>query len=419
MPLRPQDEVLIFSLPYFNDEYKMLTAEAEEDADGERVGDEEAKAVEEADEEKKEGRLDLIEEVVFRLQAQAKTPSETNVVTVAGDVRLPGKYPLLKSREISQVIDLAGGFEASAFLDRAEVTRLSFEADGTATLRTIPIPLAEILSGNSEFQLEPRDQIQIRRIPNWSYGDVVSITGSVMSPGDYPIAPGETLSSVISRANGLNQVSFPEGAILTKTSAKKREQEQIRKLVASIQRAEISKNRTRENEEADSGGRAGSGSRDELIELLLDKDVGGRVVIDLPAIIAGDPNADIQLQDGDSLFVPEFSNTVSVIGEVREPGTFRFQPERTLDDYIEYAAGASTRALVKEIYVVRANGGVERLAGRGSLLKFESRRDLGVRPGDTIVVPVNEDYQPSLTKYREVTTVVFNSIASLFPLLAL
>ena len=40
-------------------------------------------------------------------------------------------------------------------------------------------------------------------------------------------------------------------------------------------------------------------------------------------------------------------------------------------------------------------------------------------PGDTIVVPVNEDYQPTLTKYREVTTVVFNSIASLFPLFRL
>ena len=440
--LQAQDEVLIFSLPYFNDSYKALRESLEDSFEAgndkesiklreqdEILGQDTKKTrafsqflvdeESEEEEEEKEDRQDLIEEVVFRLQAQSKTPSETNLVTVSGDVRLPGTYPLLQSREISELIELAGGFEASAYLDRAEVTRLSFEADGAANLRTISIPLADILSGTSEFSLEPRDQIQIRRIPNWSYGDVVIISGAVVSPGDYPIAPGETLASILTRAGGLSQVAFAEGAILIKTSAKKREQEQIRKLVATIQRNEISRNRTRENEDNLANNQSDLTSREELIELLLDEDVGGRVVIDLPAILAGNESADIGLQAGDSLFVPEFSNTVSVIGEVREPGTFRFQQDRTINDYVEYAAGASTRALAKEIYVVRANGGVERLGGGRKLFKFDSTRNLDIRPGDTIVVPVNEDYQPTLTKYREVTTVVFNSIASLFPLFRL
>jgi polysaccharide export outer membrane protein len=275
-----------------------------------------------------------------------------------------------------------------------------------------------VLSGESEFELEARDQIQIKRVPNWSYGDVVEISGSVMFPGEYPIGPGESLSSILKRAGGLNQVAFAEGAILIKTSAKKREQEQIRKLVASIQRNEISRSRTRENEKNVSD-QSELASREELIDLLLDEDIGGRVIIDLPAILAGDSRADIQLQAGDSLFVPEFSDTVSVIGEVREPGTFRFQEARTVSDYVEYAAGASSRALIKSVYVVRANGGVERLGGGRSLLRFAPSREMSVRPGDTIVVPVNEDHQPALTRYREVTPVVFQSIASLFPLFRL
>jgi len=437
--LQAQDEVLIFSLPYFNDSYKALRENLEDGADGRSKkestnlsergeilrrerGEEGAFAqplVNEESEEAKEDRLDLIEEVVFRLQAQSRTPSETNLVTVTGDVRLPGTYPLLQGRKVFELIELAGGFEASAYLDRAEVTRLSYEADGTAMLRTISIPLGDILSGTSEFSLEPRDQIQIRRIPNWSYGDVVSLSGAVVSPGEYPIAPGETLFSILERAGGLSEVAFAEGAILIKTSAKKREQEQIRKLVANIQRNEISRSRTRENEDNLSNNQSEGSSREDMIDLLLDEDVGGRVVIDLPAILMGDEGADIGLQDGDSLFVPEFSNTVSVIGEVREPGTFRFQQDRTINDYVEYAAGASARALAKEIYVVRANGGVERSGGGIKLFKFDSTRSPGIRPGDTIVVPVNEDYQPVLTKYREVTTVVFNSIASLFPLFRL
>ena len=417
--LLPQDEVLVFSLPYFNESYKKLR---DDSLDLDEVGTIErgSREVEEVEkEEGEEDRRDLIDEVVFRLEAQAKTPSETSLVVVSGDVRLPGTYPLLKSREISQVIELAGGFEASAYLDRAEITRLSFEADGTAVSRTISIPLAEILDGENVFKLESRDQIQIRRIPNWSYGDSVAVTGAVVSPGEYPIAPGETLSSIVARAGGLNKVAFADGAILIKTSAKKREQEQIRKLVSTIQRSEISRNRTRESDAGASFSIAEITSREELLETLLDDDVGGRVVIDLSAIMAGDSGADIQLQSGDTLFVPEFSNTVSVIGEVREPGTFRFQQDKSANDYIEYAAGASTRALVKEMYVVRANGGVERLGDVRKLFKFDSTRASGIRPGDTIVIPVNENYQPTLAKYREVTTVVFQSIASLFPLFRL
>jgi protein involved in polysaccharide export with SLBB domain len=474
--LRPNDEVVIFSLPYANESYKKIQAladhtsrrlkgerqdlirdrlvkqsdgsyrvapivekssfntrqvrgqEKDREKDGESALEEGRRADFEAEfrnryeyevgNDEEEDRLDLIKEIVGRFEAQASSPSKTNIVTVNGDVRMPGTYPLLKSRRLGQLIALAGGFEASAFLDRAEVTRISLGADGIASLRTIVIPLKDVLSGKNEFELEPRDQIQIKRIPNWSYGDVVEISGSVMFPGEYPIGPGESLSSILVRAGGLNQVAFAEGAILIKTSARKREQEQIRKLVASIQRNEISRSRTREDEENVSS-QPQLASREELIDLLLDEDVGGRVVIDLPAILAGDMSADIQLQAGDSLFVPEFSNTVSVIGEVREPGTFRFQRDRTVNDYVEYAAGESTRALVKEIYVVRANGGVEMLGGGRKLFRFDSTRRLGVRPGDTIVVPVNEDYQPALTKYREVTTVVFNSVASLFPLFRL
>lgn len=439
--LKEQDELLVFTLPYFNASYKGLneavagdvSAQAGEKDDSppsmrdEMLGQEfsgedfftQLAMNKESEEGEIEDRQDLIEEVVFRLQAQSKTPSETNVVAVAGDVRLPGTYPLLEGRNLSDLIELAGGFETSAYLDSAEVTRLSFEADGSADLRTIAIPLGKILDGSSEFPLQARDQVQIRRIPNWSYGDAVTITGAVVSPGDYPIAPGELLSSILSRSGGLSEVAFAEGAVLIKTSVKKREQEQIRKLVSAIQRNEVSRNRTRENEDGPVGGQRDIVGSDDLTALLLDESVGGRVVIDLPAILFGDVDADITLQAGDTLYVPEFSNTISVIGEVREPGTFRFQEDRTVNDYIEYAAGASTRALTKEVYIVRANGGVERLGGGRKLFKFESTRKLGVRPGDTIVVPVNEDYQPTLTKYREVTTVVFQSIASLFPLFRL
>jgi len=139
----------------------------------------------------------------------------------------------------------------------------------------------------------------------------------------------------------------------------------------------------------------------------------------LPSILSGNLEADIQLEAGDSLFVPEFSNTMSVIGEVRQPGNFRFESDRSVADYLEFAAGTTVRADSKESYVVRANGSVQQVGLKKSLLSFSPVSIIALRPGDTIVVPVNEEYLPALSRYKEVSTVVFQSIASLYPLFRL
>jgi protein involved in polysaccharide export with SLBB domain len=273
------------------------------------------------------------------------------------------------------------------------------------------------VGADSEFQLQPLDRIRISRIPNWSYGDTVELSGSVVFPGSYPIVPGEMLSSVLGRAGGVAENGFPQGAILIKVEAKKREQEQLERLIASIQRNVLGQSQTREKE----GSLSGSDSKSDLefLEDVLTEEAVGRVVIDLPAILAGDADADIQLEAGDSLFVPEFNNTISVIGEVRQPGNFRYDSDRSVADYVDFAAGTTVRAETKETYVIRANGSVQRIAMKKSLLSFAPTGLGGLEPGDTIIVPVNEEYQPTLARYKEVSTVVFQSIASLYPLFRL
>ena len=404
--LQEKDEVLIFALPYLDESYQALV-----DATSEIQAEKEKS-------EKEGGEYDrakLIEQVVFRLEAQAKSPASTNVVDIAGDVRLPGKYPLLGDRSLNALIALAGGFENSAFLDEVEVTRLSFDARGSARIATFKVDLNTATV--DEFQLQPLDRVRVSRIPNWSYGDTVELTGSVVFPGGYPITPGEMLSSVLSRAGGIAENGFPQGAVLIKVEAKKREQEQLERLIASIQRNVLAQSQTREQESGVSSIDAQSDL--EFLQGVLEKGSVGRVVIDLPAIIAGNSDADIQLEAGDSLFVPEFSNTISVIGEVRQPGNFRYESDRSVADYLDFAAGTTVRAENKETYVVRANGSVQRINTKPSLLSFTPASDGELQPGDTIVVPVNEEYQPTLARYREVSTVVFQSIASLYPLFRL
>ncbi len=447
LALQPWDEVLVFALPYLNQSYQDLLA-AKEDLDDEQTTMRSLEALEfgsenglekqfaqfdalkqerrEAEErEKEEGdneedrfedRSDLIEEVVFRLQAQAKQPSTTNIVEISGDVRLPGQYPLLADRRLDTLIALAGGFERSAYLESAEVSRLSFTPEGGVRIGTFKTPLND--RAEAGFELKPLDQVRISQIPNWSYGNAVDVTGAVAFPGTFPIEPGEMLSSVLARAGGVLPKGFPQGAVLIKVEAKKREKEQIERLIASIQRNAVAQSQTRENDDVVSGG-TNIEKETEFLQTVLDSEASGRVVIDLEAILAGDSTADIQLEAGDSLHVPEFNNTISVIGEVRQPGAFKYQEELKITDYVDFAAGTSVRADNDEIYVVRANGSVERVQGRTPLLSFSRSNASELRPGDTIIVPVNEEYQPVLARYKEISTVVFQSIASLYPLFRL
>ena len=413
LALKARDEVLIFSLPYLTETYKTLTEKNEEGANIVDVEDEVGRKETESE---YEDRVTLIRDLVFRLEAQAEAPATTEVVQIFGDVRLPGKYPLLADRSLDTLITLAGGFENSAFLDSAEVTRLNISAEGVALAASFKVPWQQSRRIES-FQLQAMDQIRINRIPNWSYGDEVTLTGSISFPGSYPIRPGEMLSGVLARAGGIAENGFVRGAVLIKSQAKEREQAQLQNLIASIQRSELSRSQTLEQSTTTAAGNS-EGNIEILQEALL-QGVGGRVVIDLPRILAGDSNADVQLEAGDSLFVPEFSNTLSIVGEVRQPGSFQFQDGRSVADYLDLAAGVTVRADKRETYVVRADGSVDRIATKRPLLSFNFARDGALQPGDTIVVPVNEEYQPVLARYREVSTVVFQSVASLYPLFRL
>ena len=90
-----------------------------------------------------------------------------------------------------------------------------------------------------------------------------------------------------------------------------------------------------------------------------------------------------------------------------------------MSDYLDLAAGLTVRAERNDTYIVRANGRVDLTNGKRALLSFTPSNISELKPGDTIIVPVNEEYQPVLARYKEVSTVVFQSIASLYPLFRL
>jgi polysaccharide export outer membrane protein len=145
-----------------------------------------------------------------------------------------------------------------------------------------------------------------------------------------------------------------------------------------------------------------------LDELLLVEPVG-RLVINLPALIAGNPSADITLKDGDKVFVPNISSSVSVVGEVFVPTTHMFTQGMALDNYIQYSGGVTDRADNGNIYIVKADGSV---AIPNDSFWFNTQ-ELILEPGDTIVVPRDVTNYERLGLWQTITQIAYQSAIAL------
>ena len=87
------------------------------------------------------------------------------------------------------------------------------------------------------------------------------------------------------------------------------------------------------------------------------------------------------LFDGDTIIVPKITNVINIIGEVLNPIAFEYSDRINIDSAIIKAGGYQPYADKRRVYVIKANGLVEK-SGRNV---FTGNSNL--EPGDTIVVP--------------------------------
>lgn len=71
-------------------------------------------------------------------------------------------------------------------------------------------------------------------------------------------------------------------------------------------------------------------------------------------------NADVTLEDGDVIVIPEKSDVVLVSGEVMVPQAMVWSRRKDLDDYVKGAGGYSNRADKGNVLIMRQNGSVAR-----------------------------------------------------------
>jgi polysaccharide export outer membrane protein len=349
-------------------------------------------------------RLVLLKPVLEKLKGQARSGEPLGIVSISGAVKLPGDYPLGSKDTVANLVAAAGGLKDSAFLDSAELGSLYLGPNKNILSRYRDLNLRAELASLSRTKLQSRDHLNVKELPDWNPTNEVTLEGEVRFPGTYRIRKNERLYDVIERAGGLTQSSFPVGAIFTRESIAELEDKRSKQFAQSILRDFASSQLTKEDNNIKIG-------EVQAIAAILENFEGaGRLLVDVEAAMSGDSLANIVLEDGDTLKIPERISTVTVVGEIRRPGTHTFHAGLDLNDYLGLSAGLTARAESKELYIVRADGSV--LRPTTSWLRFTGGND-SISPGDTIVVPIDAGYTDNLTLWREVTQVVFNTTSGL------
>jgi polysaccharide export outer membrane protein len=352
-------------------------------------------------------RKKLLAPIVARLKDEARLGHPLKMAEVTGQVKFPGIYPIAVNGRVQGLILAAGGLIESAYSENAELSRTQVDTNNVMKVQHLNINLHDALLGNNLANqvLMSKDVLNVKRTPDWYYDRKVELIGEVVFPGVYQIKKNETLSQIIERAGGFTLEASAKAAIFLRKELKERERINLDKTVENLRQQVIASNLSgSQNVKTINYSEASL-----MIEELLSVEPIGRLVIDLPGLITGNTAKDIQLIDGDKLYIPRISSSVSVIGEVFVPTTHLLQENITLNEYIERSGGLTERADNNKVYIVKANGSVL-IPEHNFWFKNET---IVFEPGDTIVVPREVLNYERLGLWQTVTQIIYQSAVAL------
>lgn len=132
--------------------------------------------------------------------------TQSKLVKIAGAIRRPAKYELLKGESLNDLIKFAGGLSSNAYTKSIQVSRINNDK-----AEIIDIDYDQLV--NSNFELKDGDVVTISTIPN-TVENTVSIVGSVRYAGKYELKAGYRISDVIKIAGGIRLETYLERAYI-------------------------------------------------------------------------------------------------------------------------------------------------------------------------------------------------------------
>jgi protein involved in polysaccharide export with SLBB domain len=321
-----------------------------------------------------------------------------HALTVRGEVRRPGIYPIGEAT-LAEVEQAAGGVTRAADFKNIEVSHFTIDGpQGRANVDRQTLSLAR--ADFARVPLFTGDVIHFNSVYDRRDSGPVALAGEFKQAGLFDIRRGEKLSEIIRRAGGLTDDAYPYGAVLTRMSAQRSEQDgidrSIRQIDAGLTAAVINASSANSSSTASTIASLQSAQS----ELKSAKPLG-RVVFEAdPATLSSRPDLDIILQPGDRIFMPKRPSSVAVTGDVLNPSSQQFEAGLSPEDYIKHAGGYLSTADESHVFIVLPNGAAEPVSS--SMWNFSR---VTVPPGSTVVVP--RDLTPdTLSVIRDVTQVL-------------
>ena len=296
-----------------------------------------------------------------------KDLQELQTFTIHGEVIYPGKYAYADNTTIEDLIIQAGGLTDAASVMKVDVARRIADAhaiEATDTIaRTYSFKLKDgfVIDGTPGFVLMPYDEVYVRTSPGFSEQKNVLVQGEIMFSGTYTLSKkNQRLSELIKEAGGLTSTAYARGARLERrlTPEERARMETILRMVKS---------------------QSGSGDTLDIRKLDIRDTYSVGIQLD-KALEEPGSNYDVVLRQGDRIYIPEYTNTVKISGDVMYPNTVAYREGKGVKYYVDKAGGWGNRAKKSRAYIVYMNGTVAQV-GRG--VKPE--------PGCEIVVPTKPE----------------------------
>lgn len=248
---------------------------------------------------------------------------------------------------------------------------------------------------DSNVELQPGDIVTIFsqrdiRVPQTESARYMVVEGEVKRPGVYKLEIDETLQSVLQRAGGLTPDAYVYGSQLLRESARIEQQKSLDELVRAM---EVQVRQSTLSLASASGADAQQltqlqSAQEGVVAQLRGSRATGRVALPVKPSdkkLTDFPN--MVLEDSDRLIIPHTPSTISVVGNVYNPGSFIFDSRTNSGTYLDLAGKGKPQSDLRHAFVLRANGTVvaaNNVNGPFTGSKFERLR---LYPGDEIVVP--------------------------------
>ncbi|MDA9068897.1 SLBB domain-containing protein [Gammaproteobacteria bacterium] len=307
-------------------------------------------------------------------------------IPVFGDITTPGLYPTSSYVNASQMLEIAGGKTYSP--DQKYKYQIG-------TYDSLEASSKIDLSGNN------LKYIGINGVSSIATEAFVTVVGEFKFPGTYKISSNTTLLDLYDMAGELTESAFPHGGILSRKSILQKESQllkQSEKELAEIIASGVTSGVIKQSS-TDLLGLVG------LINQLGTIEPTGRVVTEFePAILKRDQNKNIFLKPGDTIYMPRLSNTVTISGSVLNPITVPYNPDFSLNDYIEMSGGYTDASNEEKTFIILANG----QSIKNQKYNLFGLKDSIIRPGATIIVPRNARPLGGLSLVEAITPILAN-----------